>query len=243
MNPDIHDSITKLPGSFIKTRDAILKLIENDIPLQVSCPTMKQNKDSYSDVLNWAQKHRVRAVTDYIMMARYDHTIGNLDNRLSLEEVGAVINDIIENDPNYQKEVSGADFDYRNQRDRSNDIVCGVCVSSLCMVANGNCYPCAGWQDYVVGNIKETPIKEIWDNSPRVNYLRNLRKKDFPKCLDCEDKAFCAMCMVRNANENTELSPVGTVGNPLKINEHFCKVAAINRRIVLDWKKKLQVTV
>jgi hypothetical protein len=28
-------------------------------------------------------------------------------------------------------------------------------------------------------------------------------------------------------------------GDPLKINEHFCKVAALNRQIVLDWKAKL----
>ncbi|MDR0878131.1 MAG: radical SAM protein [Treponema sp.] len=240
MNPAIHDSITAVPGSFVKTRDAILKLIENDIPLQISCPTVKQNKDSYVEVLNWAHEHKVRAETDYIMMARYDHTTGNLDNRLSLDEVGKVISDIITNDPDYQREVSGADFEERDQRDRSNDIVCGVCVSSICMVANGNVYPCAGWQDYVVGNVKETPLKEIWESSPRVQYLRALRKKDFPKCTDCADKGFCAMCMVRNANENRELSRVGTVGDPLKINEHFCKVAALNRKIVLDWKQKLQ---
>jgi hypothetical protein len=88
----------------------------------------------------------------------------------------------------------------------------------------------------VCGNLRETPLRDIWENSPKVQYLRGLRKKDFPKCLTCPDKSFCAMCMVRNANENRELSPQGTVGNPLKINEHFCRVAALNRSIVLDWK-------
>jgi MoaA/NifB/PqqE/SkfB family radical SAM enzyme len=231
MKPEVHDSITKLPGSFYKTRGAILRLIENDVPLQISCPTMKQNKDDYVDVLNWAHDHKCRAVTDYIMMARYDHTTGNLDNRLSLDEAGKVISDIIENDYGYQREVSGDDFEERDTRDRGNDIVCGVCVSSLCMVANGNCYPCAGWQDYVVGNVCETPLRDIWENSSKVKYLRGLRKKDFPKCLACPDKSFCAMCMVRNANEDPS-------GNPLHINEHFCKVAALNRKIVLEWKKK-----
>jgi radical SAM protein with 4Fe4S-binding SPASM domain len=201
---------------------------------------MKQNKNCYIDVLNWAQDHRVRAVTDYIMMARYDHSTGNLDNRLSLDEVGKVINDIISNDQSYQEEMKTADFDRADSRDTSNDIVCGVCVSSLCMVANGNAYPCSGWQDYVCGNVRDTPIREIWENSPKVKYLRSLRKKDFPKCVKCPDKSFCAMCMVRNANENRELSRVGTVGDPLKINEHFCKVAALNQKIVLDWKAKLQ---
>jgi radical SAM protein with 4Fe4S-binding SPASM domain len=222
MNPEIHDSITQVKGSFYKTRDNILKLIENDIPLQISCPTMKQNKNCYVDVLNWAREHKCRATTDFIMMARYDHTADNLDNRLSLAETEKVINDIINNDNDYQKEISGGDFDKRDTRDRSNDIVCGVCVSSICMVANGDVYPCAGWQDYVAGNIKETLLKEIWDNSPKVQYLRGLRKKDFPKCTDCVDRGFCAMCMVRNANENREMSPQGTVGNPLKINGDFC---------------------
>jgi radical SAM protein with 4Fe4S-binding SPASM domain len=194
---------------------------------------MKQNKNCYVDVLHWAQEHKVRAVTDYIMMARYDHTTGNLDNRLSLDEVETVINDIIANDTEYQKGMSAADIDKADKRDTRDDIVCGVCVSTICMVANGNIYPCAGWQDYIVGNIREAPLREIWENSPKVKYLRSLRKRDFPKCVKCPDKSFCAMCMVRNANENPE-------GDPLKINEHFCQVAALNRKIVLDWKEKLQ---
>jgi radical SAM protein with 4Fe4S-binding SPASM domain len=233
MKPEIHDSITKLPGSFIKTLGAIHKLIENDIPIQISCPVMKQNKNCSVDVLNWGQSHKIRTVTDYIMMARYDHTTSNLDNRLSLEEVAAVIDDIINNDLDYQDEVRKANFTEIDSKDTSEDIVCGVCVSSICMVANGNVYPCAGWQGYVVGNVYEQSLKDIWDNSPQVKYLRSLRKKDFPKCRTCPDKSFCAMCMVRNANENPE-------GDPLKINEHFCRVAALNRDIVLDWKEKLQ---
>jgi radical SAM protein with 4Fe4S-binding SPASM domain len=199
---------------------------------------MKQNKDDFVDVLNWAHEHKVRAVTDYIMMARYDHTTSNLDNRLSLDEVSKIINDIIQNDANYQQVILNPDFTKQETRDRSNDIVCGVCVDSICMVANGNVYPCPGWQDYVCGNVRETPLREIWANSPRVRYLRNLRKKDFPKCLHCEDKGFCAMCMVRNANENSDMSAADTIGDPLKINEHFCKVAALNHKIVMDWREE-----
>lgn len=57
MDADVHDSITQVRGSFIKTRNAILKLIESDIPLQISCPIMKQNKDSYVDVITWGKQH------------------------------------------------------------------------------------------------------------------------------------------------------------------------------------------
>ena len=231
MNPAIHDSITGLEGSYYKTRDNILRLIENDIPLQISCPTMKQNKNCFAEVLKWAHEHKVRAETDFIMMARYDHTTDNLDNRLDLDEVEKIIKEIIKFNRYYEEELYQADFDKVESRDMANDIVCGVGIASICMVANGSVYPCAGWQDYICGNVRETPLKEIWENSPRVQYLRSLRKKDFPECMVCRDKAFCAMCMVRNANENPE-------GDPLKINRHFCKVAELNRRIVLDWKQE-----
>ena len=192
---------------------------------------MKQNKNCYVDVMAWAHEHKVRATTDYIMMARYDGTTGNLDSRLSLAEVETLISDITANDDDYQNEMVAADINHAEKRDISNDIVCGVCISSICMVADGSVYPCAGWQQYVCGNVREQTLRDIWENSPKVQYLRGLRRRDFPKCLNCPDKAFCAICMVRNANEDPG-------GDPLRINEHFCKTAAINRKIVLDWKTR-----
>jgi radical SAM protein with 4Fe4S-binding SPASM domain len=102
------------------------------------------------------------------------------------------------------------------------------------MTANGNVYPCSGWQDYILGNVKKASLKNIWENSSGVKYLRGLRRKDFPKCLNCTDRGFCSMCMVRNANE----SPSGDL---FAINKHFCEVAAINREIIVDWKAKQNV--
>jgi radical SAM protein with 4Fe4S-binding SPASM domain len=199
---------------------------------------MKQNKDSYVDVLEWAHEHNIKTSTDYIMMARCDHTDSNLDSRLSLEEAGNVISGIIGRDGNYQRQVTRPDFGAIDQRDRSNDRICGVCIAKICMVENGNVHPCPGWYNYLCGNVRETPLKDIWDNSPKVKYLRGLRRKDIPECLGCPDRGFCAMCMARNANENQEMSAVGTLGDPLIINDHFCKVAALNRKIVLEWKEK-----
>ena len=115
-------------------------------------------------------------------------------------------------------------------KDISDEPICGVCISSICMVSNGNMYPCAGWQDRVLGNVAEQSLKDIWLYSKEVNYLRSIRKKHFPECLSCEDRAFCAMCMVRNANE----SPTG---DPTELNKHFCKVAAINHELVCKWRE------
>ena len=194
MNSNIHDGITQVKGSFEKTKNAILKLIENDIPLQISCPIMKQNKNCYDDVKNWAKKHKLRVGSDFVIIGRYNHTTENLNNRLSMDEVKSFIDDIIVNDTSYLEKM---EKEAQKKRDiAADDYICSICHSSICIAENGNVYPCAGWQGYIIGNIKDAPLKEIWNNSEEIQYLRGLRRKDFPKCIQCLDKEFCAMCSV-----------------------------------------------
>lgn len=227
MNPNIHDEITQMKGSFEKTKNAILKLIENDIPLQISCPIMKQNKDCYSDVIEWAKNHNIQVSDDYVIIARYNHTINNLNCRLSDDEVKELIYIKATNNPLYLKQI---EIEAKKKKGiEPNDFVCSVCNSSICIAENGNIYPCAGWQDYILGNVKENSINYIWNNSEKVQYLRDLRKHNFPKCLQCSAKEFCTMCMIRNANENPQ-------GDPLVVNEYFCKIAKYNKKLVLERK-------
>lgn len=69
MIPEHHDAITTVKGSFEKTKNAILKLIANNIPVQISCPVMSINKNDYVDVAKWAHEHKIRSETDYAIMA------------------------------------------------------------------------------------------------------------------------------------------------------------------------------
>lgn len=227
MDADIHDAITQVKGSFEKTKNAILRLRENDIPLQISCPIMKQNINCYNDVIEWGKAHNINVGSDYVIIARYNHTTQNLSNRLSINDVKEVINQRIFNEPQYLEVMEKEAEQKKNMN--PDDFVCSVCHSSICIAENGNVYPCAGWQDYVVGNVNETSLNDIWNNSIEVQYLRSLHRRDFPQCIQCKEKEFCTMCMVRNANENP-------FGDPLAVNEYFCNIAKLNKKLVLDWK-------
>ena len=228
MNPDIHDEITQVKGSFEKTKNAILKLIENDILLQINCSILKQNKNCFDDVIKWAKHHKIQVGDDYVIIARHNHTTENLCNRLSIDEIKEIINKKAENDPKYLEQL---EIEAKQKKNiTSNDIVCSICHSSICIADNGNVYPCAGWQDNTLGNVKETSLNEIWEKSEKVQYLRGLRKRDFPRCIICPDKEFCTMCMVRNANENPQ-------GDPLVVNEFFCNIAKLNRIMMLKSKE------
>jgi len=230
MTPDIHDDITQSKGSFDKTKNAILRLIENDIPLQISCPIMKQNKNCYGDVIRWADKNKINVGDDYVLIARYNHTTTNLNCRLSIAEVKDVIKDRAANSVKFLEQM---ELESKKKQSVSpDDYVCSVCHSSICIADNGAVYPCAGWQDYVVGNVKEASLSKIWNDSQKIKYLRGLRNSDLPKCRRCSDKEFCTMCMVRNANE----SPAG---DPLDVNDYFCNIAKLNKKIVVKWRKGL----
>lgn len=83
MDPAVHDFITTIPGSWKRTKGSIEKLVAEDIPVQISCPLMKANKVGYDKVLEYARSLKIKAQTDYIIMARSDLDTGNLANRLS----------------------------------------------------------------------------------------------------------------------------------------------------------------
>lgn len=229
MNPIIHDEITQIKGSFEKTRNAILKLHDNNIPMQISCPVMKQNKVCYDEVISWAKLYGIHVGNDSGIIAQYNNGTQNLDCRLSIVDIRDVMMDKISKDIGYLKQI---EMEANKKKDITpNDFVCSVCHSSICIAENGNVYPCAGWQGYVVGNLMEESLFDLWNSSEKVKYLRSLRRKDFPKCINCDDKEYCTMCMVRNSNENA-------LGDPLIVNQHFCDVAKLNKQTILACKNE-----
>ncbi len=235
MDPAIHDYITTIPGSQAKTKAAIEKLVAADIPVQISCPVMKANCKGYAEVLKYAQSLRCKAQTDYIMMAQSDCDTQNLANRISLEETEALLRDILAWDKDYKEKTL-------KQRPVSEEMafdperfarqpLCGAGINDCCITENGDVYPCAGWQAMVCGNVYKQSLRDIWENSPQFKQVRAVTQGDFPECLKCEARNFCAMCLVRNYNESN--------GDMFKINRHFCDVAFLNKKIVEEYYAKM----
>lgn len=221
MDAAVHDSITKLSGSFEKTKAGILRLCDKGIPVQISCPIIKQNKDSYVDVLHWGWKHNIAVATEPVIFAAYDHSCCNLENRLSIEEVGDVLT--------IQMQEGYAESIYKTAKDKEkltgNDPICSVCRYSFCVTANGKVFPCAGWQNNVIGDLNRQSVQEVWETSKKIQELRRIKRSQFPKCLDCKDRGYCTVCMMWNSNENPD-------GDPFAINAYRCKVASMTHSMV-----------
>ena len=234
MNEVNHDAITQMKGSFNKTKSNILKLIENNIPVYINCPIMDYNKNDYNEVYKWAKDLNLEVRVDYDIMARCDYTTDNLKHRLKVEEMGEIVHTILDNDENSKKQIaSSSEFPSKSDADinfNSERRLCGACITCCCIDAKGNVYPCTGW-NYNCGNLNETSLKDIWEKSPQMLYIRSLNRKDFKECVDCKNIDYCFMCMAKNANESK-------TGNPLEINNHFCDVARMNRQVIENWREK-----
>lgn len=223
MDAFVHDSITKLKGSFEKTKMGILRLCNEGIPVQISCPIIKQNKGSYADVLHWGWAHNIAVATEPMIFAAYDHSGCNLENRLPVEGVADVLT--VQMQEGYAESIHRIAIE--KEKLTGNDPICSVCRYSFCVTAQGKVFPCAGWQNNVIGDLNNQTIQEVWENSKKIKRLRQIKRSQFSKCVDCKDRGYCTVCMMWNSNENPD-------GNPFKINEYRCKVAAIIHQKVIE---------
>ncbi|MBQ7208546.1 MAG: radical SAM protein [Lentisphaeria bacterium] len=231
MAPGVHDAITQLPGSHKKTLDAIFRLRNANIPLSIACPTMKLNFSKYREVLEFGKKMKIHATTDFLLMARSDHSTDNLKYRLSIEETAQLMDSML--DFGYDNAIRFSTDDEFNalleaSEDRAERQICGAGTSTICLNSNGEYYPCSGFQDYPVGNCYDSSLRDVWENAPKLKYIRGLRGKDIPECIHCQNRSFCSVCLVRNFNET---------GDMLKPNKHFCRIADLNRKKVLEYRK------
>lgn len=235
MIPQHHDSITTVKGSFKKTKMAIEKLVAADIPVQISCPVMKENANDYKEVMLYAKSLNIKSQTDYIMMAQSNLCQDNLVHRLSLEQTERVIRDIIDTDEDYHKSTlvqrpQSVDIQMRKERFKKQPL-CGAAVNECCIAENGDVYPCSGWQAMVLGNLYDKSLKEIWENSEKAKKIRAITQGDFPQCIDCEAFDFCSRCLVRNFNECN--------GNMFELPKHFCDVAFLNKKILEEYQNQV----
>lgn len=234
MDPGIHDYITSVPGSFDRTKNAIEKLVAADIPVTIACPIMKANFTSYREVLEYAKSLKCKCNTDYIMMAQSDLDTSNLSQRLSVDETEILMRDILQFNIDYKFQIQNVlppSEERKFDKERYKKMpLCGAGINDCCIGQNGDVFLCPGWQAKPLGNVYEKSLMDIWNNSEVAKEIRAVTEGDFPQCLDCEARDYCARCLVRNFNESG--------GDMFKINEHFCKVAFLNKRLVEEYNSR-----
>jgi len=223
MNAEIHDAITRSPGSLKRTRSALERLRLVGVHVSISCPILRENRDSFQDVLRYGADVGVPAHCDFAIMAKENGDTTNLAHRLETGDLEGVIRAVVQGSPKYREMLE----QNRDALDATSLDTCGIGNYMLCLKSNGEFLPCPGF-GLVVGNAWDSDIEEVWVNSPQLAALRQFsRRERFPQCTSCEATTFCNFCLAKFQNEAGWDSGVIPPG--------YCEVARINRRVAREY--------
>lgn len=172
---EIHDKVTRNPGSFEKTLAAIKKLKSVNIPLRVASIIMKANELEPDNIMTLCTKLGVEArVPDVV------RPTGRGDDEELLPTA-------------YRKPPIKPPF-YTNQYAFSSAQRCHNCLAGkIAVTSNGDVIPCIFARNQICGNILNQPLTEVLKAQP-LQACWQTTKDHVDKCKDCEYRYACYDC-------------------------------------------------
>ena len=212
-----HEAVTRLPGSFKKKTDAIEALRRADVPVQIMCPLLRENRMEIEGVRDYAQRHGMKFDTTFSLIAKADHNLENLEHSLSVEECAKCMQLLGYLPANINDAPPAGENDY----------VCEAGTAKIELNSNGNYYPCNGCYNFVLGSCYSQTLHEVWKNSPGLRRLRELRYKDLPQCRTCKNRYLCKVCPAGFFNETGDL---------LTPSPSQCRLSECKRKLIEQGK-------
>ncbi len=213
MRPNEHDAITGVAKSWEKTMTAIRALKSAGVHVRLATPILKENKDAVDELQKFAAEMQMHDVVDCDVIGRMDHDCSNQDHALALDEAKKFMRE--------HRAILGLEK-CDGARCEPDSRVCEIGDFKLNINARGDYYPCDGGQGIVLGNATKDALREIW-NGNKLNTLRVLRNRDFPRCVTCSNRPWCKVCIVRNFNET---------GDIFAPSQRRCAFTAIQREVM-----------
>lgn len=211
MKPEEHDAITQLPGSWQRTMDAVLKCCEAGVACRIATPLLKENQDALPALRKFADEHHMHLVPAADIIAQSDHGCENLAHACSAEELHRGLR----RDHGLFHKI------YEGKMPSCDAKVCDIGEARLYLNAKGNYYPCDTMHEYVLGNVRENTVEEIWKGE-KLNYLRGLKNRDFGACASCEKRPWCKVCPAANFN---------ATGGLFRHHPSTCELAGVIREV------------
>ena len=187
--PEVHDAITKMPGSLRQSIDAIRLLRGHGIHVIIANVLMVHNAQDYAGVKALAAELDAQFVVDPTItpMMDGDRSI------LSLNVDEAALREVFQNEAlvgnveEFCAPPPGVD------EDALNSLPCSAGHTACYVSPYGDVYPCVQFP-LPSGNVRRTKFVDIWRYSPQLNEVRSIRLRDMPTCSQCTHGATCTRC-------------------------------------------------
>jgi radical SAM protein with 4Fe4S-binding SPASM domain len=187
--PEVHDAITKLPGSFEKTMRAIRFLKSQGLTVIIANVLMTGNFSDQPEVMRLASELGAVYTLDPTITPKMDGD----NSPVALRIPGSELRQIFHN----EKLVGNVEEFCSPPPPPGNDIMEGFPCSAghtACYISPyGDVFPCVQFP-LPSGNVRNRKFLEIWRNSPQLNEVRSIRAKDLPICSTCAHVGTCSRC-------------------------------------------------
>jgi radical SAM protein with 4Fe4S-binding SPASM domain len=187
--PEVHDAITKVPGSLKRSVDAIRFLKARGLKVIIANVLMVQNVADYPKVKALAAELGVQFTIDPTITPKMDgdRSIVNLNvNQASLRQVFRD-ETLVGNVEEFCATPKHAD---ENDLD---GLPCSAGHTACYVSPYGDVYPCVQFP-LPSGNVRRTPFLEIWRHSEQLNEVRSIRERDLSSCSSCVHVTGCTRC-------------------------------------------------
>jgi radical SAM protein with 4Fe4S-binding SPASM domain len=187
--PEIHDAITKLPGSLDQSIDAIRLLNARGLHVIMANVLMTQNARDYAGVQTIAKELGAQFIMDPTITPMMDGDRSIL--ALNVDEAG--LREVFRNEAlvgnveEFCAPPQGPDEDDQDM------LPCSAGHTACYVSPYGDVYPCVQFP-LPCGNVRRTKFVDIWRNSPQLKEVRSITLRDMPSCSVCTHGGTCTRC-------------------------------------------------
>jgi radical SAM protein with 4Fe4S-binding SPASM domain len=181
---EVHDAITKLPGSLKKSLAGAALLVERGVKVIFANVLMRQNFSDHAGVRLLAAEVGAQFTIDPTVtpMMDGDRSILNLNiERAQLQEVFQ------------DTSLLGASADSAagsplagplSDEEALDTLPCSASHTFCYVSPYGEVFPCVQFP-LATGNVRTTSFIDIWNHSPQMNDVRSITMSDLPTCSTC----------------------------------------------------------
>ncbi len=187
--PEVHDAVTKLPGSLHRTVEGIRALRAAGLKVAVANVMMRSNLDDHKGVASLARSLGATYSADPTVTPMMSGDRSVLGLRIPGAELPTLFHD---------KELVGDPDSFCAPpppvgADERNALPCSAGNSSCYVSPYGDVYPCVQFP-LPSGNVRSQNFLDIWRHSPQLLEVRSIRTRDLPVCSSCAHLGTCTRC-------------------------------------------------
>jgi radical SAM protein with 4Fe4S-binding SPASM domain len=180
---DVHDAITKLPGSLKKSLKGAKLLTDRGVKVIFANVLMRENFDDYRGVQKLAAEAGAEYTLDPTITPMMDGDRSILDLNIKRADLEQVFRDasLIGTSP---EEFCAPPTGPLDEEDAMNMLPCSAGHTACYVSPYGDVYPCVQFP-LPTGNVRTTKFMDIWTHSPQMNEVRSITMADLPVCSTC----------------------------------------------------------